>query len=400
MEGPRTRLLSETARRLDEPGVAAELLTVACRRAGVRLLDHHRRSVHRRGGRSVSHVFEARIQTADERREVLLVAHADARGLPDGAFVLEHGDARIAVWRFPHDPYLPGLPPAIDAGRVRELLERLGAPSGTPRLRTRAYRPSRRAVVEITVADNASSRRVLYLKVLSGNRATALADRHRQLVDHVPVPRVIGVADGQGIVALEALTGRTLREAATEGAAVAEPAALLDLSRRLQASGLVSDRSPRAFADPGRHVELLCELAPEAERTVRHVADEATRVDGPVGVVHGDLHTGQILVDDGAIVGLLDIDGAGDGLLAHDAGRLVAYLQVLGELRPDAKDRLETYAAEIADVYRPEVGRTALARATAGAWLALATSAHRSQETDWPATTRRRIERAAAALQG
>lgn len=347
----------------------------------------------------MSHVFEARIQTDDESRDVLLVAHADVRELPDGALVLNQGGNPVAVWRFPHDPYLPGLPSATDPSRVRELLDRVGAPSGTPRLRTRAYRPSRRAVVEITVAGHASSRRVLYLKVLSGARATALADRHRQLVDHVPVPRVIGVADRQGIVALEAMPGRTLREAATEGAAMPEPEALLDLSRRLLASGLVSDRSPRDFADAGRHVDLLCELAPEAERTIRRVADEASRVDGPVGVVHGDFHAGQVLVDDGAIVGLLDIDGAGDGLLAHDAGTLVAYLQVLGELRPDVEDRLEAYAVQVADAYCPEVGRTALARATAGAWLALATAAHRSQEADWSTTTRRRIDRAAAALQ-
>lgn len=391
--------LSETARRLREPGVAAELLGVACEQAGARLRDHRRRSVHHRAGRSVSHVFEARIETDDGSRDVLLVAHADARDLPEGAFVLEQGRARVAVWRFPNDPYLPGLPSAIDPRRVRELLDRVGAPSGAPRLRTRAYRPSRRAVVEVTLADEAApTRRVLYLKVLSGSRASALADRHRQLVDHVPVPRVVGVAARQGIVALEALPGRTLREVVVDGAAAPPPEALLDLSRRLGASGLVSDRSPRDFADPGRHVDLLCELAPESEAEVRRVADEARRVDGPVSVVHGDFHAGQVLIEHGDVVGLLDVDGAGQGLLAHDAGTLVAYLQVLAELHSGARDRLETYADAIAATYRPVVGRAPLARATAGAWLGLATAAHRSQEPDWPDTTRRRISRAVAAL--
>lgn len=395
---PVTRAFAETARRLEANDVAEELLTVACERAGVRLLAHRRRSVHHRVGRSVSQVFEARIQTGGETRDVLLVAHADLRGLPDGALVLERGDDRVAVWRFPHDPYLPGLPSAIDAPRVRELLDHVGAPSGALRLRTRAYRPSRRAVVEVTVTNAASPRRVLYLKVLSGARATTLADHHRQLAAHVPVPRVIGVAETQGIVALEALPGHTLRDAVAEGAPVPEPAELLDLSHRLQASGLASDRSPRDFANPTRHVDLLCELAPEAAPTVRRVADEASRVEGAACVVHGDFHAGQVLVDGGAIVGLLDVDGAGHGLLAHDAGTFVAYLQVLGELHPEARDRLETYAAAVADAYRPEIGAAVLARATAGAWLGLATAAHRSQEPDWAATTRRRIDRAAAAL--
>lgn len=398
MSGARERALTSGARLLAEPEAAAELLRFASEQAGARLLDHRLRSVHRRSGSSVSHVFEARIGLGAEQRDVLLVAHVDPRGFPEGAFVSHQGETSVAVWRFPHDPYLPGLPSATDTGRVRALLDRLGVAPGPVRLRTRSYRPSRRAVVEVAVATDGAPRRVLYLKVVAGSGCASLAERHEQLIDHVPVPRVIGVSLEQGIVALEAMVGRTLRDVVADGGVLPPPAELVELSARLRTSGLVSDRSPRAFADPQRHVGLLIEFAPEMERTVRRVADEASKVEGLLGVVHGDFHAGQVLVSDGGIVGLLDVDGAGDGFLAQDAGTMIAYLHVLGDLRPATKDRSTKYAEAIADAYRPEVGALALARATSGSWLALATAAQRSQEPDWPTTLRDRIARASLVL--
>lgn len=387
------------AEMLEEPGVAAELLGTACEQVGSRLLDHRLRAIHRRAGGSESRVFEVRVESGGVHRDVLLVAHTDPRGLPDGAFVLERDRLRVAVWRFPFDPYLPGLPSALDHERVRTMLDGLGIARGQVRLRTRSYRPSRRAVVEVSVVADGTPRRVVYLKVMSGSRAAGLADRYRHLRAHVPVPRVLGVADALGIVAMDALPGRTLSEVVVmESEELPAPLELLDLSDRLRDSGLVSDASPRAFADPQRHVPTLLKLAPELERTIRDVADAAAQVDGPERVVHGDLHAGQVLVGDAAVVGLLDVDGAGPGLLAHDAGSLVAYLQVLGDMHENVTDRVATYAEEVAAVYRPEVGRSALARATAGAWLALATSAQRAGQSDRHDLVRRRVQRAADSL--
>jgi hypothetical protein len=369
------------------------LLADACRRAGVTLIAHRRRSVHHREGRSVSHVFEARVEEAGRNRAVLLVAHVDARPLPKAARGPGRLAGPIAVWRFPDDPYLPGLPSAVDPSRVHALLSH--PTTGEVTLRTRAYRPTRRAVVE--VAEDGAPR--WYLKVVSDRRAATLADRHRQLTAHVPVPRVVHVRPEQGVVAFEALPGRTLRRVLTTGEPAPAPDELLELSQRLAASGLRSSAAPRRFADPGRHVPLLSSLAPDLAGTVRRVADEAGRVAGPEAPVHGDLHPGQLLLQRGRITGLLDVDGAGTGLLAQDAGSLVAYVQVLGELHPEVRDGLESYAQAVADVYRPVVGRAELARATAGAWLALASTAHRSQEPDRTATLRRRIRRALTALE-
>jgi hypothetical protein len=382
-------------------GAAAdELLRAAAEAAGLGYLGARLRSVHERGGRSVSTVHEAVLEVDGDRRDVLLVAHVDRRGFPDGAFVLTRGTGeQVAVWRFPHDPYLPGLPSAISPDRVRELLDQLGAPSGDVTLFTRAYRPSRRAVVEVRIDGPEAAGRVLYLKVLSGSRVTELAELHRALVSSVPVPPVVGVADAQGILALGALPGRTLRAALVEGWPVPAPEALVSLSERVAASGVRSSRDPRGFADPTRHVAGLAALLPARAEELRDLAEQAAAVDGPTVPVHGDLHDGQLLLDDdGSITGLLDVDGAGTGFLAHDAGNLVAHVAVIGEIWPEVAARTETYADELAAAYAPLVGAEALARATAGAWIGLATGPYRAQDTDWEERTHARLDRAAASL--
>lgn len=98
-------------------------------------------------GRSLTVRYDATVRwRAGPVTNEMLVAPTGGQ-LPDGALVLEDGEHQVAVWRVPDDPFLPGLAPALDPGRAREMLADLGAPVAlcTPRLR--AYRPGRRAVV-------------------------------------------------------------------------------------------------------------------------------------------------------------------------------------------------------------------------------------------------------------
>lgn len=384
------------ARHLDGPR-AVELLAAAAKAAGATLESATRRSVHHRAGRSRSDVYDAVLEFDGQRRSTLLVAHVDASPLPQRTFTVPVSGGRIAVWRFPNDPFLPGLAPAVHRGRVRELLDQLAVPDGAVRLRTRAYRPSRRGVVEVTI-DGPVRGRVLYLKVLTGSHAADLAEVHQHLGDHLPVPRVIGVAARQGIVAFEALSGVTLREALRNGGAVPEPEELVDLSRRFAASDLHSRRDPRRFADPSRHVGLLSRLVPDAADRIERVAAATGELEGPLVAVHGDLHPGQLLLTGGEPTGLLDVDGAGAGLIAEDAGNLIARLEVVGHLAGANERDATTYAAAVADAYRPLVGDDALRIATAGAWLSLATGPHRAQDANWETSTRRRIDRAVEVL--
>lgn len=381
------------------PAQERSVLSSAAQAAGARLVGARVRAIHHRPGRSRSVLHDATIEVAGQRHEVVLVTHVDVRGFPEGAFVLAADELQVAVWRFPNDPYLPGLPSAVSAERVRELLDALGAVPGSVRLRIRAYRPTRRAVVEVRI-DGERSGRVLYFKVLSEARARSVARRHRRLTAAgLPVPGLVGLAARQGIVALEALAGATLAEALRAGKPVPRPEQLLELTERFAASGVAGSRDPRAFADPVRHVPLLVRLLPGRGTEIARLAREAAAIEAPLVGVHGDLHAGQLLLGpDGAITGILDVDGAGQGYTVHDAGNLVAHLEAFGDLDPAIAVRVHAYAREVADAYTEVCGRQVLARAMAGSWIGLATGAHRAQEPEWEHELERRLDRAAALL--
>ncbi len=381
------------------PAQERSLLSTATRAAGGRLISTEIRNVHHRPARSRSVMHEAVLAVDDQRLEVLLVTHVDVRGYPEGAFVLSAGDLEVGVWRFPFDPYLPGLPSAISPERVRELLDQLGAAPGVVTLRTRAYRPTRRAVIEVRVQGPVSGR-VLYLKVLPAPRARSVARRHRQLTAAgLPVPGLVGLAEQQGIIAIEALAGPTIAEALRAGAPLPAPDALLALSQRFASSGVQGSRDPRAFADPVRHVALLSDLLPARAEEIAEVAAAAADLEAPLVGVHGDLHPGQLLLGtDGRITGVLDVDGAGQGYLAHDAGNLIAHLEATGVLDPRITGMAHRYAREVQDAYAEVVGIDPLARAIAASWIGLATSAHRAQEPTWRQQLERRLDRAASAL--
>lgn len=384
---------------------AAPVLQAALAASGLGFTEHAIRSVHRRGGSSASVVYDVGIVEGGEDRKAQLVAHVSARTIPDGATVVQAGDLAIHVWRFPNDPYLPGLPSALDPGRVRGMLDRVGGPPGEVTLQTKAYRPTRRAVIE--VALGAHGGRVLYLKVLGGRtskrvreRTEALAEVHRRLGGHLPVPRLVGTAAGQGLIAMAALSGRTLRTLLVHGSPLPDPAELVDLSRRLATiRGVTSGTDPRRYADITRHVHHLEHLLPDQAALLARIAEKVATLSGPVGTVHGDLHDGQLLFNaEAALSGVLDVDGAGPGDLASDAGRLIAHVEA-ADLVADLADPAREYPDRLWEAYRTLIDRRETAKGAAAAWVGLATGPYRAHQPGWQEATRERLARAAAWLE-
>lgn len=376
---------------------AVDLLAGACATAGATLISSSLRAVHDRAPGSCSRVYDVNLDVAGDERGVLLVVHATSGKVPGPSIALERGDHTVHVWRFPNDPYLPGLPSMVSRARIRELLDELGVAAGEVILRTRSYRPSRRAVVEVQIDGLAARGRVLFLKALAGKRAERVAGIHRQLDEILPVPRVAGVADELGIVALEALGGLTLRQELAGGSSLPPAQAVVDLSRILASSGLQSGADPARFADPRRHVPTLARHLPDLADRIAEVASESIAFAREPVPVHGDFHDAQILVDDGRIVGLLDVDGAGTGSIAHDAANLLVHVQSAGARK---LHRLSVqFVDELTASYRAIVGPDSLRRATAGAWLSLATGPLRTRDPGWLDEARGRIERAIEALE-
>lgn len=358
--------------------------------AGVgRRLSTRLHRLHHRPGRSITRIEVADGDGSRGPDRTLLIAHARIGGPPDGAVTATVADAEVAVWTYPHDPYLPGLAAAADPSRLVAQLREGGLDATHAEVRRRAYRPGRGAVVEVDATVDRRARR-LYVKVLPTRRAARLARVHRTLASDLPVPPVIALLDGALVT--DGLPGRTLRRAVRRGGPLVVPRDLVRLSTRLARTTADSGRSPERRADPAPHVAALRRDLPDLDRTVGAVVEAARSVGGPRGTVHGDLHGGQLLTADGAVTGLLDLDDVGPGRIAHDAGTLIAYLEVQSDRSPADPTGPTSYARDVAAAYREVVGPRDLAHATAGRWLALAAAAHRAG--DEPAV-RRRVARAA-----
>lgn len=378
--GPERSVVGEAA----GPLLDAAAATIAARRVA-----SQRTRLHHRPGRSATRVETALVVRDGQQGptdEVLLVAHTHGAGLPDGAHRVPRDGGDVAVWAYPDDPYLPGLREAVDPDWVGRQLRLAGWDVASVTVRRRAYRATRAAVIEATATDAAGRRRRAFVKVLRPRRARRLARVHHHLRDHLPVPAVL--AHHGSSLLLDGLPGTTLRRALRGGDRLPDPTTLVALTTRLRDAAVDTAGDPDARAHPAPHVAALRAALPDLDAPVGRVVEAATAVGGPRGTVHGDLHGGQLLVADGTVVGVLDLDDVGPGYLAHDVGNLIAYLQVQGEGHVPAAAR---YAAEVAGAYRDLLDGTDLARATAGRWLALAAVAHRHGDE---ATVRRRVDRA------
>lgn len=363
--------------------------------AGGRLVSWRACQVDHQPGRGTTVGYRARVrwphrQVTDERFAACSLGDPDQA--PAGALVLDDGADRVAVWRFPYDPDLPALAAAYDETAVADLLRDMGLRAGRVRLRLRAYRPRRRAVVE---AVGTGGR--LFLKVVRPSRAQAIHERHRLLVaSGVPAPQSLGWTPS-GLIVLEPLAGRTLRQAIRAGVRDL-PAADAVLA--------VLDRLPEQLADGPRRDSWL--------RRVPHygavlgtalpaVADHAGTLSGaitaeagtgPVVATHGDLYESQFLVRRGRICGLLDIDTVGPGERLDDLACLLGHLSVLAQIDRGRAAAISRLGARYLARFEQTVDPADLRYRVAAVVMSLATGPHRVQEPGWPAATRRRLERA------
>lgn len=378
---------------LTGPG-AGSLLSAAVATAGGEVTTWSVRQVDHRPGRSTTVSYRAGVRWPHGVRAETLGASLgrpeDARG--PGVVTLAEGERTAAVWMFQDDPALPALRPLHDPRALARLLGDLRVPGagGPVRLQVRAYRPTRRAVVEAS-----TGRGRVFLKVVRPDRVVALHARHALLTDAgLPVPRPLGWTDN-GLLALAPLQGTPMRDVVRDGGRVPSPADVVKLLDRMPAGVRALPRR-RSWSEGAGHYAAVIGVAlpAEAERAARLAAAITDAVAGDAGdePTHGDLYEAQVLLAGGRITGLLDVDSAGPGHRADDLGCLVAHLETLSLLRGWDAARLRAYAREHARAYADVVGPDALAARTAGVLLSLATGPHRVQEPGWREATSRRLD--------
>lgn len=340
-------------------------------------------------GRSLSVRHEVTVRWADGTRTTESMVLASGRRAPEGAFTVTDGTHEVVVWRVPHDPWLPGLAPALEPDVVAPLLAGIGLEAPSLRTTMRAYRPGRRAVVEVTGAGVRS-----FLKVVPTRSVEALHRRHEALAGAVPVPHSLGWSAEHGIVVLQALPGRTLRQAMLARFGLPGPGALLRVLDALPAVDAAGARSVDWRA--GEFGTLLSAVMPELAGRTAALADgmapfEARAGDEPIVPVHGDFYEAQLLVDGGAVTGLLDVDTFGPGRRVDDLATMIGHLSVLA-LGSPRRAVIERYAARLLDGFDRTVDPALLRAAVAGVVLGLATGPFRVLEPNWRHHTHARVE--------
>lgn len=385
---------------------ARRLLATILGEDGSTLTEWQVRSVHRRGSSSVAVVHE--VELTDRRgrhHDRLYVTHVSTKPVPDGAVRAEVDGVGVHVWPFPDDPYLPGLPAAVNRAEAVRLLRRVSLADAAgeatpPAIRTRSYRPTRRAVVELRPGPDLPP--AAYVKLLGGRtprrvqrRTQQLVTAHHHLLPAVPVPPVLEHTPDVGRVVLGPLSGATLRSALREGGQLPDPGAMADLLQRLHTLPAIPGAAdPDRFADVGRHVTRLRARLPARAADLDRLAQVAATVGGPRGTVHGDLHDGQVLVAGGEVTGLLDVDGAGTGTIAHDLGRLLAHMDASRLQAPDLTERVDAYVTAVAAAVADLAPARDVTAAAAAAWVGLATGPLRVASPDWRREAGARIDRA------
>ena len=317
-------------------------------------------------------------------REILVAASGIS--VPDGSPVIAFGDIEIALWAYPNDPFLPGLATAAQPDPAGRLLSQLGVDAPSPRLRLRAYRPGRRAVIEVNTAQAR-----VFFKVVRPHRVADLQAKHTELSTAVPVPHSHGWNKSIGLVALQAMPGKPLRLALESGRRRLPPAAqfLSMLDSFPDSSSIATVKGPEqktAF-----HARLLKAVTPELAGRIDAIVERTSvPVEEQTVPVHGDFHSSQLLVRGPNLTGLIDVDTVGIGQRSSDLAVLLAHMSTVG-LSTAARRQIDKFGAELIKEFDTVVDPAALRRKVAAAILGLATGPFRVNLARWPTQTERRI---------
>ena len=254
------------------------------------------------------------------------------------------------------------------------------------------------------------SARQLYVKVVAPAAVPALLARHAALAAAgLPCPEV--VASGESWIAMSALRGPTLRELMKRPDVERRDAAAWPLGRRFadlceRIAGVDLGHMPpvrRRLVDASLHAAMLAACSAPNEGgspTSRHRFDaEASATTDRCGaVVHGDLHEGQLIVRDGEITGVLDVDDAGPGDPLDDRATLLGHLRFRAITSASRGTEIDAYQREVRRALvaasHDVDGARSLDVATAAVLVGLATGPFRIQQPGWQTAVSRVLDEA------
>lgn len=384
-----------------------DLLKAAVKHVGGTLLSWSLEHVDTHPEHSTTATYLAQVQWPfGPRRELLGVsARSGALAASDtNAQIFADGNREVAVWLYPDDPDLPGLPRAAYPERLAALFndERvLSRPVTAEQLSVSmiGYRPRRRAVVKLVVNDPAET---FYIKVLRPKLFDDVLGKHRMLVEAgVPGPEVALATDDKLLV-LRELPGRSLARALFDPGDPCTAEQLIAILDSMPASVAALERRP-PWSDAVAHYSSMVAVGlPEARADLDWATDMISQGLAPYPpgneATHGDFHEGQLRVDGGRVVGILDVDTIGPGRRADDLACLIAHLSTIQRMNTEQKAKVTDLLARWVPVFDERVDPVELRLRAAAVVISLATGPYRSQEPAWRETTWQMIRSATALI--
>jgi hypothetical protein len=235
----------------------------------------------------------------------------------------------------------------------------------------------------------------LYLKLVRPDRVEALHRAHQELATTLPVPASLGYSIDLGLIALQSVPGLTLRAALEdEGLGIPPPVDIVEMSRRLPLP-TGNRQAPSAIARLDEIGSLLSAISPELsgqiDEVIAAIGPESRAADTPC---HGDYYEAQLLVEDGALAGLLDVDTYGWGRAGDDGSTMLGHLAVWARMSRQP-ERVMGLGSSLIELWDGLVDPADLRRRTAAVILSLATGPFRVQSAVWPEETAQRVSLAA-----
>ncbi len=287
------------------------------------------RRVKYRPGHSVRAVYEV----ADGAASPLgprLISVRGLRGphgaLPLGAMRLDELDA--AAWWFPADRKLHRLGEVWLGSRVRTLM---GAdPNEVPELV--AYAPEKSATIRFSGADGDLYAKVCSREDFEPSVRNAIGLHPVLATAGISSPRVVAALESHRVIVQAALQGRPMSaEGLTEGGLAALGTMLAEI-HGAKAPDWLPPFTRTAIPAIAGAVETVAMLRPDLRAQVEQLG--AALIGGvptrsPQVLLHGDVHTKNVMVDDGHLA-VIDLDQAAVGAPAADLASAIAKLSESG----------------------------------------------------------------------
>ncbi len=314
------------------------------------------------------------------------------------------------LFRYPDDPYLPGLHSAASAVDAHQLLNKYVSISPHRlRVETLRYRPSIRAVLCYTASWRRAhtGKMTLFVRVMPPARVSRLlaAAELANLSDFV-LPRLVGCWPEGGVVWMSKVPGKTVRALIRKGTPP-EPERILASLAQLWAAPLKpGEGHSLAFLGAFQMTQSFLVhflQGDEARQLLQQVTDalrpfsEAWR---PSTLAHNDFYDDQMLLTPEGRLALIDFEETGPGDPLLDVGNMLAHLRWMTRfgIAPEACDRYR-HQFRSAALERFGWGAQALNLREAFALFRLSSNPLRQLERNWPSKVQSGLALAAEVLE-